>query len=182
MHKFAMFMGRSALVVKELTINRNGPQYVRIRARKGGLVAWLLARLGIDTTTVFDVYENRVEFSEGSLSGRMSQMIPISHVSLLGTGFLKPILLFVWGVVFLLAGVSVMGDTIIGGLFAMLLGIGAFALYFFRRTLVLYAVSTSGAGAILIVKRSLIENVNLTPENAGEIVGIMTQLIEAKAK
>ena len=92
MHSFAMLAGKAALVIREAEVNENGPLYVKIKGRKSGLIALLLTLIGVDTTTTFEVYENRIEFTEGSLSGRIKEMIPLSSVSNLGTGYMKPVI------------------------------------------------------------------------------------------
>ncbi len=171
MHKLAMYAGRAALVIKEAEINENGPLYVKIKGRKSGLLAWFLTLLKIDVTTTFEVYENRIEFSEGSLSGRIKEMIPLSMVCNLGTGYLKPVIWMVLAIIFLLLAIPTFGITLI---FTLLFGF----FYFYRKSMLLYAVPNSGSGAIIIFKRSLIENVNLTEEDAYRIIDLITKLAE----
>ncbi len=68
MHSLAVTLGRQALVLKQFTINPEGEKYVHIVARKAGLFSWLLTLLGVDATTDFRVYSNRIYFQKGSLS------------------------------------------------------------------------------------------------------------------
>ena len=42
MKALSLLAARSALVLKEVTIDENGPLYVRIVGRKPGLIAWIL--------------------------------------------------------------------------------------------------------------------------------------------
>ena len=101
-----MLAGKSALVIKEAKVNEDGPLYVKIKGRKSGLIAWFLALIGIDTTTTFEVYENRVEFTEGSLSGRIKEMIPLSSISNLGTGYMKPVIWMVLAIMTLYVAIT----------------------------------------------------------------------------
>ena len=97
MHSLALSLGERALVLKEFSIDENattGAQ-VRIVARKEGLIAWLLTLMGIDVTTIFEVYSNRIEFSRGSLSGKLCNVIPLSALSVGTTGYTKPIIFLV---------------------------------------------------------------------------------------
>ncbi len=171
MHNLAMLAGKAALVIKEAEVNENGPLYIKIKGRKSGLLAWFLTLIGIDTTTTFEVYENRIEFTEGSLSGRIKEMIPLASISNLGTGYMKPIIWMVWAIVALLLIIPTFGISII---FMLLFGF----LYFFRKSMILYAIPNSGSGAIIIFKRSLIENVNITEEEAYKIIALITELVE----
>ena len=171
MHSLAMLTGKAALVIKEAEVNENGPLYVKIKGRKSGLIAWFLALIGIDTTTTFEVYENRIEFTEGSLSGRIKEMIPLSAVSNLGTGYMKPVIWMVLAIISLLLIIPTFGISI---LFMLLFGF----LYFFRKSMLLYAIPNSGNGAIIIFKRSIIENVNISEEDAYKIIALITRLVE----
>ena len=83
-------LGRSALVVKEFTVNQEGPHYVHIVARRGGIINWLLTLCGINTTTILDIYEDRVLFEHGSLSGKLKSCMPLSAMSVASGGFFNP--------------------------------------------------------------------------------------------
>ena len=65
MHSMAMALGEKALVLKEFSINEEAKNeaQVRIVARKQGVTAWFLTLMGVDVTTTFEVYSNRIEFS-----------------------------------------------------------------------------------------------------------------------
>lgn len=171
MHSFAMLAGKAALVIREAEVNENGPLYVKIKGRKSGLIALLLTLIGVDTTTTFEVYENRIEFTEGSLSGRIKEMIPLSSVSNLGTGYMKPVVWMVLAIISLLLIVPTFGISILPMLFFGFL-------YFFRKSMLLYAIPNSGSGAVIIFKRSLIENVNISEEDAYKIIALITRLVE----
>lgn len=171
MHQLAMLAGKSALVIKELELNEDGPLYVKVKGRKSGLIAWFLTLVGVDNTTTLEVYETRIEFTEGSLSGHVKEMIPLSSVCNLGTGFLKPIIWIVLALLSLVLVLPTMGISLILTLLCVFF-------YFFRKSLVIYAIPSSGSGTIILFKRSLIENVSLTEEKAGQIIDLVSRLVD----
>ena len=59
--QLARMSGRAALVLRKLEINEAGPHYVHIEGRKAGLMSWLCNFVGVDATTVFDVYEEAAD-------------------------------------------------------------------------------------------------------------------------
>lgn len=171
MHQLAMLAGKSALVIKEVEINEDGPLFVKVKGRKSGLIAWFLTLIGIDTTTTLEVYETRIEFTEGSLSGRLKEMIPLSTVCNLGSGFLKPIIWMVLAFLSLFLIIPTLGLSLILTLLFVFF-------YFFRKSMLLYAIPNSGRGALIVFKRSLIENVNLTEEDAYRIISLISRLVD----
>jgi len=174
MHGFAVTASSAALVIKEATINEQGPLYVRIVGRKPGLIAWLLNLVKIDSTTIFEVYEDRIEFTEGSLSGRFKETIPLSRICNLGTGYVKPFIFLV------LAFISIPLIAVIIGIFTLPLFL---FLYFYNKSMVIYAIPNSARGASIVFKRSLIEGVNITEEDADKVITILRNLTnKANAK
>lgn len=165
-----MSMGRSALVLKEFSVNYDGPEYVHIVARKAGLVSWLLTLMGIDATTVFRVYGDRIEFQEGSLSGRLQTVMPMKSISITSTGYMKPVMLIVWAGFFLLLAIPTFGITLI-------FSIICFIFYFLNKNLVISAVSNSGWPALICFKRSVIEGVTIEYAQAQEVINVINQLL-----
>lgn len=165
MSSLASAAARSALVVKELSINEEGPKYVHIVARQAGVLAFLLSVIGIDSTTVFDVYEDRLEFIEGSLSGRMTTCMPLSSVSIATSGFVKPFIWLILGVAFSL--------TCVGAI----VGIPLIIAYYLSKSLVV-SVDSKGVSSITIcLKRSVIEGVEINEETALTIVQCIKELM-----
>ncbi len=175
MHKFALLAGKAALAIKEVEINEDGPLYVKIKGRKSGIFAWFLTILGIDNTTTLEVYENRIEFTEGSLSGRVKEMIPLSSICNLGTGYLKPTLLLMLAGFFLLMALPTFGVSLI---FTVIFGI----FYFLRKSMLLYAIPNSGNGPVILFKRSIIENVSLSEKDAYRIIDLISDLVDKSKK
>ena len=187
MNALSLLLPQSALVLKEVTINENGPKYVRIVGRKPGFIAWLLNMIQIDTTTTFEVYWNRILFEEGSLFGRLKQNIPLKNVSNLGTGYTKPLLWFLLSIIFFIGGLNVLflffKDNSVSPVYALipfLIALFFLFCYFFGKTMILYVFPASGVGARVLFKRSMIEGVKITEEDEERITNIITYLIDAQ--
>lgn len=186
MHSFALSLGERALVLKEFSIDENattGAQ-VRIVARKEGLIAWLLTLMGIDVTTIFEVYSNRIEFSRGSLSGKLCNVIPLSALSVGTTGYTKPIIFLVLAAIAFIAGIVLAAKA---GFLAFLLGlviaIAFFISYFLKKSLLISAISHSSFIAGFAFKRSIIEGVKVDYEQALQVISIINRnIIQQSAK
>ena len=167
----ANMVGTQALALVQKEINTEGPCYVRLVGRKSGVVDWLLTVIGINTTTVLEVYGDRIEYSYGSLSGRVVEMIPLSKVSNLLCGRFKPaILLILAGICFAAAFVT-FGITLI---FTILFVI----FYFLKKTVLISIIPNSGSASSVAFKRSLIEGKDISEEEAANIIKIVAQLVE----
>lgn len=169
--QLARISGRSALVLRNLQIKESGPHYVHLEGRKAGLISWLCTFVGIDATTVFDVYEDRIEYSDGSLSGIFKETIPLTKISNLGTGYLKPFTYLILAFIFLLLAIPTFGITLI------LVALFAF-LYWTNKSLLIYFIPHSGSTTYMAFKRSLIEGVSIDAETAAKIVEIVSTLVE----
>lgn len=158
MSALASTAAQAALVVKELKINEDGPHYVHIVARQAGALAFVLSMIGIDSTTVFDVYEDRIEFIEGSLSGRLNTCMPLSSVSIATSGFVKPFVLLILGVLLLPV---------------FCVGIIPIISYFLSKSLVVNIDSNGNSSVTICLKRSVIEGVEINEQTAFKIVEII---------
>jgi hypothetical protein len=170
MHSLAMSAGNNALVLKEFSINNEGPEYVHIVARKAGLISWFLTLVGIDATTTFRVYAERIEFEEGTLSGKLNTTIPLSSISITSCGYTKPFVLLVLMVVAILAALPTFGLSLI-------LAIIFFIFYKLNKALLISVVTNSSWPANICFKRSVIEGVNVDYEQAQEVINTINQLI-----
>ena len=167
----ANLLGTHALALKEKQINQEGPCYIRLVGRKSGTVDWFLNLLGIDTTTVLEVYADRIEYSYSSLSGRMCDVIPLSKVSNLVCGHFKPVFLL------LLAAISFMAAFVTFGL-TLILTVFFVVYYFLKKSTMISIISDSGSASGVAFKRSLIEGHNISDEEAQTIILLVTSLIE----
>ncbi|WP_027014382.1 hypothetical protein [Comamonas composti] len=178
----------SALVIKawkasEQPIDNQG-NHIAITGREGGLVAWILSKVNIDPTTTILVGSERLEFSSASLSGTQSRLIPLQGICSTYYGYHKP-----WktaaaiSAMAIFMGLPMLARSPVAGLLVMLLGFGIAALiYFLNRTLTLGFVENSGAVSGIQFKRSVIENIDITQEQAKQVCQLMQKLIEAKEK
>lgn len=179
----------SGLVLKNWHVNQsaslNGQgAAIHIAGREGGLLAWILARVGVDPVTTLKVDDDRVEFSQASLSGTELRLIPLQSVCSTYYGYHKP-----WKVAatIILAGLflgfSTMKNSTVLGLLILLLGLGAGAVYYvLNRTLTLGFVEASGVVNGIRFKRSVIENVDINAEEARKVCNLIQDLVERKQK
>lgn len=173
--------GASALVVKRFEIDEQGPVHVEIEGRKKGLVSWLLGLLGLDDTTTLKVYATHAELSSGSLAGRFKEVVPLSGVCNLGTGYLKPISNLIAAIGFLaffVASVAI-GRGLYGICWLVAAAISVFA-YFFNKAIMLYIAPKSGSVLAIAFKRSFIEGKNIDEETAKQIIAIVKRLAEVE--
>jgi len=173
MSSFASAAARSALVVKEVKINEAGPQYVHIVARKAGVIGFLLSILGIDSTTTFDVYADKLDFSQGSLSGYVKSSMPLSKMTVATGGFVKPFVELIIAILLIFPGaLFTLGISAIIGVLLIIH-------YFLSKTLVVQVVASSGWDATICLKRSVIEGVEINQDMADKIVDIIKDLVMA---
>lgn len=177
----------SALVIKswkadEKPLDATGT-HVSIVGRQGGLIAWILSWMGIDPTTTLLVCPERIEFSDASLAGNQSRLIPLQNVCSSYYGYHKPwktalgiLVIFIW------LGFTMSYDGSAWPVITMIL-IGlivAATYYFLNRKLTLGFVENSGVVVGLRFKRSVIENVDINQSQAKHVCKIVQALIEKR--
>ena len=173
-------MASNALVISSMEINENGPIYIDIKGRKPGLLNWFLTLIGINTKVSIEVHEKFVRMSSASFSGRINQTIPLSAISNVLTGLMKPVLWLILALVALVAGIVVAMEAshawpfIIGLIVAICFVIA----YILGKSTILCLRAHSGDTIGMLVKRSLIEGIAFTDEDADRIVTIVSDLIE----
>jgi hypothetical protein len=159
-----------ALVIKKWyasqTPNGEG-NYVHLVGREAGLLAWLLARLGIDPTTEVEIKDSLILFTTGSLAGKQKRIIPMSSVCSSYYAYSKPwqLALFLGA---MLTPIFFIG-LIIGPLF-----------YYLNKQLMVGVVENSGWVGGFAFKRSVIEGQNIDEDQAYEVIKIIRSLIEAR--
>lgn len=180
MHSMAVSLGERALVLKEFSINEDAKDeaQVRIVARKPGFTAWLFTLMGVDVTTTFEVYSNRIEFSHGSISGKLCNVMPLSALSVGRTGYTKPVMCLVLAVLAFAGGIFAgIQQGIEGFLIGAVLTLVFLLCYFLNKALVISAVSHSGFIAGFAFKRSVIEGVKVDYEQALQVISIINRNI-----
>lgn len=182
-HRFALLLGRNALVLKELHINEHGSPYITLIGRKAGLISWVLTVVGINTVSTFTVYDRRATLTKSALSGSVTQAVPFASAATFGIGFLKPILLLFGAVAGMVACIyffcfykSEFSGRIGGA--CLLISVILTVFFFIQKSLLIYITSNSGDGITVIFKRSLIEAVNVSKADADKASDILTRLIE----
>lgn len=171
MHMLAMMVGSKSFVLTEKQINPDGPVYVKLQGRKAGLVDWLLTLIGINTTTTMEIYSDRIEYHYGSLSGRTTELIPLSKVSNLVCGYFKPIVFLGLAVICLVAAFATYGLALLpAAIFAFL--------YFFWKSTYISIIPSSGSVTSVAFKRSVIERKNLDENEAMQVIQIVSGLVE----
>ena len=156
-----------ALVVKqwyaEPTPNANG-DYIHIVGREAGLIGWILSYLKIDPTTEVKINDSIIEFTQSSLQGRITRVIPLRAVSSSYYQFEKPLYKAI-GLTISLLPVILVG-LIVGPLY-----------YFLNKKLVLGFVEISGWSGLLSFKRSIIEGNVLGETEAYQVINIVRDLV-----
>ncbi len=159
-----------ALVVKKWSASKtpdaNGV-YVRIEGRESGLLAWLLALIGIDAVTTVEIKENLVVFSQGSLEGKQHRIIPMASICSAGYGYVKPL----------------KQAIALGAILAPFFGLGLIVgpvYYFLNKTLSVFVIENSGWVGGFNFKRSIIEGQNIGEQDAYAVIEIIRGLIERK--
>ena len=171
MHSLAMLVGGNSLVLSKKEINPNGPCFIKLVGRKAGLIDWLLTLIGVNTQTTLEVYANHIEYSYGSLSGNVLEVIPLSKVSNLICGNFRPVIFL------LLAFIAFIAAFVTSGL-SLILTVIFLIFYFLRKSIMVGIISNSGSTTTLAFKRSLIEGKNITNEEAQNIINIISNLVE----
>ena len=113
----------------------------------------------------------RSEYSYGSLSGRVLEVIPLSKTSNLLCGYFKPVIFLILAFISLIAAFATFGLTLILTAFFVFM-------YFFRKSVLISIIPNSGSSATVAFKRSLIENQNITEEEAQQIIQLISNLVE----
>ncbi len=170
MFTLATLLGPAALATKEFTILPEAPGglHVRIVGRKSGLFAWLLTLINIDATTVLEVYADRIVFKSSNLSGALTTTLPLASVCGTSSGYFKPVLYLVLGVLTL-----PLVFTVIGAVIPILF----FVFYYLHKSLLISIESNSGSSIAIAFKRSVIEGVRVEEEDAQKVVAIVNDLL-----
>ena len=179
-----LFCG-ARMVLREKSVDPDGPRYVHLVGRTTGVRASLLALFGVDTTAVFDVCRDRIEYSRNTLSGQCLERIPIARIGNLRCGYYKPLLLLVFAVLILLGGfvagmIVRFGEspsmaipcTLAGALVSVVFFLG----YFLQKTVYINVIPTGAAAVTITFKASGAAEQTITQEEARRIIDIVTDL------
>lgn len=87
-------MATTAFVIKSWSASSQPDTegtYVNITGRAGGLVAWLLNRLGISPTVRLIVRADKILFQKGSLEGTLNFITPLENTCSMFYAFKRPL-------------------------------------------------------------------------------------------
>jgi hypothetical protein len=180
----------SALVLKSWKIGTKPidtkGNFVSIQGRESGLIAWFLSLLGVDPVTTIEVGLERIEFTSSSIAGTESRLIPLPGICSTYYGYYKPwkaaasIFLFF---IFIGGSISSENHSVSAFFVSLIIGLVFSIIYYnYNRTLTLGFVEHSGIINGIRFKRSVIENVDVTQEQAKQVCALIQKLIEVKEK
>jgi hypothetical protein len=167
MHGLAAMIGPTALATKEFAVTNQGSAqipFVRIVGRPAGFIDFIFTLVGIDTTTVFEVYSDRIVYQKSSLSGSMKTLYPMTAIAGTTAGYFKP-------TIYLLLALVTIWTVILPVIFV--------ALYFVNKSLLVGVEVTSGSFSAIAFKRSVIEGRKVEREDADAVIKIINELVLA---
>ena len=187
-------MKATVLVLKRFTLGQSQPggPLLDAQGRAPGLLAFVLTAMGLDPTTTFLCYPDRIEIVEAGMSGRQSLVLPLNKVTGIVGGHSMPLApLALAGFGFLLAVPSVLalvlslGDAAtaivaaIMGVFFVVVGLLA---YFLGRSMTL-AVQNGGDSLHGIrFGQGIIEGVAVNPQRVQQAVEMLNRAVAAAAR
>lgn len=174
-----------ALVVKSFKVSGTPGEdgcYAEIVARQSGFFSWLFALLGLDPTWSLRVLFDKVVYESSSITGFRRVILPIHSISSVYFGTSRPwqqallaFLVFV-GLAFVAAEA---GSSTWVVLLVLLGVISAILIFIFNRQLCIGVTETTGDDYELLLKRSVIENQEITEERLAEIASLFTAILDA---
>jgi hypothetical protein len=138
---------------------------VSISGRAEGFFGWLLAKLKISPIVNIAISAEEIRFTEGSLQGSATRIIPLENVCSTYYGYNKP-----WREAVLIA-------IILGPLFGIGIILGIIY-YYLNKSLVLGFVENSGVINAIGFKRSIIEGQNIDETSAAYVAELTQALID----
>ena len=144
---------------------------VRIEARAGGLLSWLLNILQISPTISLSVSEDMFTFQRGSLSGSETHNTPLENVCSTFYGYTKPWKEALW------IGVIV---SLLTFWLACLPGILAGLLYYYLKKTLTLGYIAGGQTYRIDFRRSVIEGQNIDETEAARVCAIVQKLVDGR--
>ena len=163
--------GTKSFVLRDCCLDPGRGVPVRLVGRQGGFCGWLRSLIGLDDTVVLEISPETVRIKVDSLSGAFEEMVPMSALSNLGVGYLKPIgFLFsamaLMPVIYRLTAAALsVSNPIEEAMLWWRLGctasafVGFAAAYFLRKCVAVHLIAASGSGIEVAFSRSLVEGV-----------------------
>lgn len=161
-------------------------RFVDIRARRAGIVSFLLSLVGIDPTLCLIVDRNNARFEKGSWAGFTWTVTPLENLCSGTYGYTRP---WLASLIIALVGITVVillaANNTIGRFIAFLslfgtLGI-AWLYYILNKALFLVLEDIGGRSNGLAFKRSVIEGVSVDEQEAARVIKIIEMLVKRGA-
>jgi len=155
-------------------------EIINIIGRTGGIFAWIFTLIGLETEYFLKVTAREIRIKKSSLFGQQHITVPLTSVSSVHCGYLKPIGYLIIGVVIILSGLYIWlfedegFSYFLGSLFA---GAILFVLYWLLKKIEILIHTRGGLPLGLVFKRSVIENVPVDIECAKLTIEIINNLI-----
>lgn len=178
----SVFRGRLAtvpLVLQQFLVDQPTGR-VTIVGRRAGTVAWLMTRLGLDSTTSLYTTPQEIRFRNASLFGETDTVIPVSQCASLSCGYRRPVsyliaaaLMLIAAAVLFAAAAQATPPTALRavalreeiqilkslGFLSLILSGVMFIAYALSKRILLYFESTGGTHFGMMFRRSVIENI-----------------------
>ena len=163
--------GTKSFVLKDCCLDPKCGVPVRLIGRQGGLFGWLRSLVGLDDTVTLEISPENVRIKVNSLSGAFEELVPMSALSNLGVGYLKPIGFLFGGialmpVIYRLTGAALsVSNPIEEAVLLWRLGctalafVSCVAVYFLRKCVAVHLIAASGSGIEVAFSRSLVEGI-----------------------
>ena len=135
-----------------------------------------LTMFGVNTTRILEIYEDRVEYVYGSLSGNVREMIPCAKISNMLCGYFRPVLFLLAGIAaVIICIISVISSSWLMFTVALILAVYFILRYHLKKTTLISITADSASTAAISFRRSL--TMNISEEEAQQIIRIINELI-----
>lgn len=181
--------GLDTYVLKHWQVNESALEegrFVEIRARRAGIISFLLSLVGIDPTFCLIVDRNNARFEKGSWAGFTWTVTPLEKLCSGTYGYTRP---WLASLIITLVGIAVVillaANNTISGFTAFLslfgpLGI-AWLYYILNKALFLVLEDIGGRSNGLAFKRSVIEGASVDEQEAARVIKIIEMLVKRGA-
>ena len=161
-------------VIKKWQVNETvadaSQNYIEIEGRAGGLLSWLMSKVGISPTVKVEIGAEQIRFAEGSLAGNAHRIIPLENISSTFYGYAKP-----WKEALLIAIVLGVPTFGIGVILAILY-------YYLNKSMTVGFVEVSGVVNGIAFKRSVIEGIKVDESQAQQVAELTQKLIDVRRR
>ena len=171
--------GVTTLVLRQFSINKDPSDLpaLEIVGRAGGLIAWLLTQMKLNTLTTLKLQGEELSVVYGSLSGETHTVIPVSAIESTQCGHSKTLLYLYLGVIVLALGLTTgdMARILISAIIAAVF----FAIYYFSNRMFI-SVSAGDRTETIAYKKGLVDGASVDLERTLEAIAVINESVLAK--